>query len=104
MKQRRSSGSGKRDRAAQAGAAAELAIAALTFIAEEPERLGRFLALSGIGPESLRAAAREPGFLSGVLDYIVGDEPLLIEFAGHTGIDPEDVARARAALAVDTPE
>ena len=50
--------------AGRAEAAEALAIAALTFIAEEPERLGRFLALTGIGPESLRAAAREPGFLA----------------------------------------
>src|SRR5262249_36350748 len=53
----------------QAGAGG-LAVAALGFIAAEPERLGRFLALSGIGPDSIRAAAREPQFLAGVLDHI----------------------------------
>ena len=63
------------------GTAEALAIAALTFIAEEPERLGRFLALSGIGPESLRAAACESGFLLGVLDYLTNDESLLIAFS-----------------------
>ena len=52
----------KPDRKKGRETAEALAIAALTFIAEEPERLGRFLALSGIGPESLRAAASEPGF------------------------------------------
>ena len=31
-------------------AAEELAIAALGFIAGEPEQLGRFLAMTGIGP------------------------------------------------------
>ena len=58
-----------------------VAIQALTFIAEEPERLGRFLALTGIGPESLRDAAREPNFLLGVLDHLAADEALLREFA-----------------------
>ncbi|MEA2937806.1 MAG: hypothetical protein QOC56_1310, partial [Alphaproteobacteria bacterium] len=71
----------------------------LSFIAGEPERLGRFLALSGIGPESIRAAAREPGFLLGVLDHVAGDEALLLAFASQNEIDPETVARARSALA-----
>ncbi len=35
-------------------AAEGLAIQALTFIAEDPERLGRFLAVTGIGPAEIR--------------------------------------------------
>jgi len=54
-----------------------LAIQALTFIAEDGERLGQFLAATGIGPAQIRAASGEPGFLTGVLDYLVGDESLL---------------------------
>jgi hypothetical protein len=97
MKKRRRAGSpGAADAEA---AAAELAIAALTFLAEEPERLGRFLQLSGIALESLRAAAREPDFLLGVLDYMTSDEGLLLAFADYSAIDPGDVARARDALA-----
>lgn len=80
-------------------AAGALAVAALAFIAGEPERLGHFLAATGIGPESVRAAAREPGFLAGVLDYVAGDEALLLGFAEQSGIDPDDVGRARKALA-----
>ena len=103
MKQRRAAGSREAQSKAQQAAATELAIAVLTFIAEEPERLGRFLALSGIGPESLRTAAREPGFLLGVLDHIVGDEALLLAFSEQSAIDPLDVTRARDALAGETP-
>jgi hypothetical protein len=80
-------------------AAENLAVLALGFIAEEPERLGRFLALSGIGPDSVRAAAREPQFLAGVLDHLAADEPLLLAFAEANDIDPETVMRARDALA-----
>ena len=94
---------GKSDRKASEDAAALLAIAALTFIAEEPERLGRFLALTGIGPESLRAAARDPGFLLGVLEHVAGDEALLLAFATRHEIDPEDIARARDVLAGEMP-
>ena len=80
-------------------AAAALAVAALGFIAGDGERLGRFLAITGIGPESIRAAAREPDFLLGVLDYLVSDEPLLIAFAEENDFEPEHVARAREVLA-----
>jgi len=88
------------EKAKERQAAAEgVAVAALGFIAAEPERLGRFLALSGIGPDSIRAAAREPQFLAGVLDHIVADERLLLAFAAENDIDPEAVMRARDALA-----
>jgi hypothetical protein len=80
-------------------AAEGLAVTALGFIAAEPERLGRFLALSGIGPDSIRAAAREPQFLAGVLDHITSDERLLLAFATENDIDPEAVMRARDVLA-----
>ncbi len=76
-----------------------MAVAALSFLAGEPDRLGAFLALSGIGPESIRAAASEPHLLAGVLDHVVADERLLLDFAEHQGLDPFDVTRARAALA-----
>ena len=75
-----------------------MAIQALTFIAEEPDRLARFLDVTGIAPAQIRAAARERGFLAGVLEHMLGDESLLIAFASSAGIDPAEVARGRAAL------
>jgi Protein of unknown function (DUF3572) len=104
MKDRRGSQGRGSDREGRRQAAEEVAIAALAFIAGEPERLGRFLALTGIGPESIRDAAREPNFLLGVLDHVASEESLLVAFAEHSGIDPEDVARARDALARGTPQ
>ena len=41
-----------------------VAIQALSFIAGEPERLGLFLAETGVGPETLRNAAADPKFLA----------------------------------------
>ena len=87
-----------------AEAAESLAVQALAFLAAEPERLGRFLAFTGVGPQGLRAAAREPQFLAGVLEYLAGDDRLLIEFAAHAAVDPADVARACDALAPASPE
>jgi Protein of unknown function (DUF3572) len=80
-------------------AARELAIAALAFIADVPEEMSRFLALSGIDPGAVRAAAAEPGFLGGVLAYIAGNERTLLAFAATAGIPPEEVEKARIVLA-----
>ena len=79
--------------------AESLAIQALTFLAAEPERLGSFLALTGIGPGEIRDAARTPYFLSGVLDHLAGDEQLLVSFATDAEIHPDLIAAARAVLA-----
>jgi hypothetical protein len=79
-------------------AAVALAIEALGFLAEEPERLGRFLAETGIGPDALREAAREPHFLAGLLDHIAGDERLLIAFAERAQVKPDAIMRAATAL------
>jgi hypothetical protein len=75
-----------------------LAIQGLAFIAEEPERLNRFLETTGIALDQIRAATREPGFFAGVLEHMLSDESLLIAFADSAGIDPAEVARARSAL------
>jgi len=75
-----------------------MAVQALSFIAADGDRLGRFLAITGIGPGEIRAAAREPGFLVGVLDYLAGDERLMTAFATDAAIDPAEIARAQAAL------
>ncbi|HWM46788.1 MAG TPA: DUF3572 domain-containing protein [Xanthobacteraceae bacterium] len=75
-----------------------LAIQALGYLAEEPERLARFLALSGLDAGEIRSAAAEPGFLAGVLDYLCADEALLTDFAASIGAAPAEVARAHGEL------
>jgi len=79
-------------------AAEALAIQALTFIAGDGERLGHFLAATGMGPAEIRAAARESGFLIGVLDHLAGDERLASAFAAEAGCEPADIGKALAAL------
>jgi hypothetical protein len=76
----------------------ETAIAALAWLAADENRLERFLALSGLGPENLRKAAAEPRFLASILDYLASDEALMVGFARDSARSPEDVARAHAAL------
>ena len=80
-------------------AAESLAIQALNYLATEPERLSRFLALSGLDPGSIRSAAAESGFLAGVLAHLGQDESLLVAFAAEAGVTPAEVDRARRLLA-----
>lgn len=75
-----------------------MAVAALAFLAAEPERLARFLALAGIAGADIRRAAREPGFLAAVMEHLMGDEALLLAFAGEQDVNPEAVVRAAHAL------
>jgi hypothetical protein len=75
-----------------------LAVAAFAFIAAEPERLGSFLELTGLNPETVRAAASSPGFLPAVLDHLISNDALLLDFAAEHGADPAAVAAARAVM------
>ena len=75
-----------------------LAIQALSFIAGEPERLGQFLAESGIGPETLRTAATDPRFLASVLDFVLRDDQTVKAFASASQLHPTNIAAARQAL------
>ena len=75
-----------------------LAIQVLAFIAEEPGRLNPFLVSTGIEAAEIRTAAREPGFLAGVLARMLADESLMIAFVVSAGIVSAVVARARSAL------
>jgi hypothetical protein len=75
-----------------------VAIQALTFVAGDPERLGLFLAESGLGPETLRTAAANPQFLASVLDFVMRDDATVKAFADASQLHPTNVAAARQAL------
>jgi hypothetical protein len=84
--------------------AESIAIRALGFLAGDDSHMERFLALTGIGPGDIRAAASEPGFLAAVLDHVASDESLLLAFAANAGLAPGAVATAKAALAGPGPD
>lgn len=75
-----------------------VAISALGFIAGDAELLQRFLAITGIEASHIRRAANEPGFLAGVLNFILAHEPTLLRFAEESRTDPALVAQALRAL------
>lgn len=77
-----------------AAGAEETATAILGWLAAEPDMLGRFLALSGVQPGQLRGAIEDPGFLGGMIDFVMGHEPTLLAFCEATNTKPEVVAAA----------
>jgi hypothetical protein len=74
----------------------DVGLQGLLFLLSQPEELGQFLAISGLGPENLRASAKEPAFLQAVLDYICNDEALLKAFSAHIDHLPQTVDQVRA--------
>jgi hypothetical protein len=81
-----------------AEAAETLAIQALGFLADDPERLTRFFGVTGLDPSGIRDQIGEPGFLAGVLSYLASDEQTAGAFIAHTGCKPDDIFRAHIAL------
>jgi hypothetical protein len=78
--------------------AENVALEAFSFIASDEERMGRFLAVSGLGPDTIRSAAASPGFFAAILDYVASDEPLLLILAKETNRKPEHIMQARWTL------
>lgn len=76
-----------------------IGVAGLSYLAAEPERIGRFLAVTGLGPENIRAAAKEPSFLPALLDYLLANEQELVAFAAEMDLEPGSIIAARNLLA-----
>ncbi len=76
----------------------DVALKAFLFLAVDPERARRFAAETGLGRENLRVAAESPDILHGVLDYLAGNESLLLAFTENCGIALIEFENARASL------
>lgn len=78
--------------------AENVALTAFSFLTSDEERLSRFLAVSGLRPDTIRSAASSPGFFAGILDYVVSDEPLLMALARELNTKPEHIMQAHWTL------
>jgi hypothetical protein len=80
-------------------APAVIGLQALAHVAGDPDLGPRFLALSGIDVETLRARAGDPVVLAAVIDFLTGREADLVACAEAIGVKPQALAAAGAALA-----
>lgn len=75
-----------------------LALKALGFVATSEGVLDRLMELSGLDLGTLRAKAGEPEILASLLDFLLADEGLLVDFCHEESIDPKEVHMARHVL------
>ena len=75
-----------------------IALKGLAFLAEDRVRLQRFLAVTGLGLDALRAQIARPALQGAVLEHIAADEALLRAFAANCAIAPESILPAVALL------
>lgn len=62
-------------------------------------RARRFLDLTGLTPDGLRAAVGEPATHLAVLDFLCGHEPDLVAAAESLGIAPAELTALRDRIA-----
>jgi hypothetical protein len=75
-----------------------LALKALGFVANSEGALDRLMELSGLDRDTLRQGAEEPEMLASLLDFLLADEALLIDFCHAESIDPKAIHMARHVL------
>lgn len=75
-----------------------LALQALGWLAAQDEAFDAFLAASGLGRDDLRSRAGDAEVLGAVLDFLLSDEALLLQFCADSGLRPDAPMQARAAL------
>ena len=79
--------------------ATELALGALSWILSDSLRAQRFINVTGLTPDRLRAAIGDPATHLAVLEFLCAHEPDLIAAAESLGIEPAAIAAARERLA-----
>ena len=75
-----------------------LALEALQWLAARPDELQAFLNLSGMDVADLRQGAGSPAVSAAVLDFLLGDEAVLLRFCQEGEVDPRKLQSARYAL------
>lgn len=75
-----------------------VALRAAAFIFSEDELRDRFVALSGVGVEDIRARIEEQAFLASLLEFLMGHEPDLMAFASYSDEKPDTIVKAWRAL------
>ncbi|MEP6831643.1 MAG: DUF3572 family protein [Rhizomicrobium sp.] len=75
-----------------------LALEALAWLAGQPDGIARFLTVSGLEAADLRRAVGDRDLLGSLLDFLLANEPLLLEFCQNASMSPPAVHKARFLL------
>jgi hypothetical protein len=75
-----------------------LALEALAWLAGQPDAISRFLTMSGLQASDLRQAVGDPGLQGSVLDFVLANETLLLDFCQSASLKPQRVHAARNQL------
>jgi hypothetical protein len=75
-----------------------LALAALAATLTDERRARRFLDLTGLDADELRARAGERTLLAATLAFLEAHEPDLVDVAKTLNVKPESIVAARAEL------
>ncbi|MEM8580231.1 MAG: DUF3572 domain-containing protein [Pseudomonadota bacterium] len=78
--------------------AEEVALKALSWIAEDEELLQVFLGSTGASVSDLKSLVSEPEFLLSVLDFLTMDDAWIISFCDAAGLAYEIPMHAKSAL------
>ena len=78
--------------------AATIALKGLAFLVNSREDMDRFMDLSGADRGTLRERADEPEFLVALLDFLLANEQLLVDFCSDSQTDVRAVHMARHTL------
>lgn len=79
-------------------AAEALALKALEFLANSPDNLEMFMAATGINGDELRERLEEPTVLAAIIDFMLKNEGLLVEFCDATSIRAREIHLASHLL------
>lgn len=75
-----------------------LALAALGWVLEDEDRAARFLSLTGLDPDSLRASLGDRSVQASVIEFLANYEPDMIRCAEALAVTPEELAQAGREL------
>ena len=75
-----------------------IALLALATAVSDERRARRFLDLTGIGTDELRARAGEPALLAALIRFLEAHEPDLVAVAEAMDVRPEALVGARVEL------
>ncbi|MBO6503229.1 MAG: DUF3572 domain-containing protein [Kordiimonadaceae bacterium] len=75
-----------------------IALQAVGYILQQDTLRDRFMALSGVDVDDLRSSLGEPSTLASILEFLINNEPDLLDTADALDVKPEAIVAAWRAL------